>query len=248
MQHNRKLVDFYHAARTTEERAAVQGAWMNGSTRILAATVAFGMGIDKPDVRWVFHHSMSKSLEGATLQFPDCASVGCLKSYNPRCLRYALAASAGYHQESGRAGRDGETSDIVLYFTRGDVNKARSLLESAAEEVGQAGPQQKAKATVQLKHNMESLNAVAAYAENLSQCRRVLLMRHFGENFEAAKCAGVCLKELPLPFLEFFICFWLRELPSANCNSTRVAKLFDCVQVAAMCAKTEGVGNATSLI
>jgi Helicase conserved C-terminal domain len=61
---NRKLVDFYHANRSTEERAAVQGAWMNGNTRILAATVAFGMGIDKPDVRWVFHHSMSKSLEG----------------------------------------------------------------------------------------------------------------------------------------------------------------------------------------
>lgn len=60
----RKLVDFYHANRSTEERASVQGAWMVGNTRILAATVAFGMGIDKPDVRWVFHHSMSKSLEG----------------------------------------------------------------------------------------------------------------------------------------------------------------------------------------
>lgn len=70
VQHNRKLVDFYHAARTTEERAAVQGAWMSGNTRILAATVAFGMGIDKPDVRWVFHHSMSKSLEGTTLASP----------------------------------------------------------------------------------------------------------------------------------------------------------------------------------
>ena len=70
VQHNRKLVDFYHAARTTEERAAVQGAWMSGNTRILAATVAFGMGIDKPDVRWVFHHSMSKSLEGTTLPAP----------------------------------------------------------------------------------------------------------------------------------------------------------------------------------
>jgi bloom syndrome protein len=67
--HNVRLVDYYHANRTTEERAAVQGAWMNGSTRILAATVAFGMGIDKSDVRWVFHHSMSKSLEGTALVF-----------------------------------------------------------------------------------------------------------------------------------------------------------------------------------
>lgn len=102
-----------------------------------------------------------------------------------------LATSVGYHQESGRAGRDGKPSDIVLYFTRGDVQKARSMLESSAEEVAQAGEQQRTKATAQLKHNMESLNAVAGYGENLSTCRRVLLMRHFGEEFDYVKCAGV---------------------------------------------------------
>ena len=84
----------------------------------------------------------------------------------------------------------------MLYFSPGDVNKARSLLESAAEEGGQAGPQQKSKAQAQLKHNMESLNAVAAYAENKSQCRRVLLMKHFGEEFSSAECRRAHLKEL----------------------------------------------------
>jgi superfamily II helicase len=64
-----KLVDYYHAERTSDERKAIQGAWMNGDIRILAATVAFGMGIDKPDVRWVFHHSLSKSLEGKRCSF-----------------------------------------------------------------------------------------------------------------------------------------------------------------------------------
>lgn len=72
----------------------------------------------------------------------------------------------------------------MLYFTHGDVTKARSLLQSAADEGGRGGQQQ-------LKHNMQSLNAVAGYAENLSECRRVLLMRHFGEVFDPFKCTGV---------------------------------------------------------
>ena len=46
-----KLADFYHASRSADEREAVQRAWMAGETLILAATVAFGMGIDKADVR-----------------------------------------------------------------------------------------------------------------------------------------------------------------------------------------------------
>jgi superfamily II DNA helicase RecQ len=79
----------------------------------------------------------------------------------------------------------------VLYFARGDVQKARSLLELAAQEVGQAGAYQKRKAEEQLKHNMKSMNAVAGYAENLSTCRRVLLMEHFGEKFDPLKCAGM---------------------------------------------------------
>jgi superfamily II DNA/RNA helicase len=61
---NPKLVDYYHADRSPEDREAVQKSWMSGETLILAATVAFGMGIDKADVRWVFHHSLPKSLEG----------------------------------------------------------------------------------------------------------------------------------------------------------------------------------------
>ena len=56
--------DFYHAGMTTVQRVLVQNAWQRGHTRIVVATIAFGMGIDHPRVRFVVHWTLSKSMEG----------------------------------------------------------------------------------------------------------------------------------------------------------------------------------------
>ncbi len=56
-------VNFYHAGLTTQERNERQEAWTKGETRVIVATNAFGMGIDKPDVRLVIHYDLPSHLE-----------------------------------------------------------------------------------------------------------------------------------------------------------------------------------------
>eukprot|EP01138_Halocafeteria_seosinensis_P010554 gb/GECG01010776.1/.p1 GENE.gb/GECG01010776.1/~~gb/GECG01010776.1/.p1 ORF type:complete len:933 (+),score=137.02 gb/GECG01010776.1/:1-2799(+) len=56
--------DFYHAGMTPKQRGLVQNLWQIGSIRVVCATIAYGMGIDKADCRFVLHHCVPKSLEG----------------------------------------------------------------------------------------------------------------------------------------------------------------------------------------
>jgi ATP-dependent DNA helicase RecQ len=54
---------YYHAGLETAERARVQDSFLDGSVRVIVATTAFGMGIDKPDIRWVLLYNYPDSLE-----------------------------------------------------------------------------------------------------------------------------------------------------------------------------------------
>lgn len=64
LRQKRISADYYHAGLTMEQRHHKQNAWINNQIRVMVSTNAFGMGIDKPDVRLVVHLELPDSLEG----------------------------------------------------------------------------------------------------------------------------------------------------------------------------------------
>lgn len=63
LQKNNITADFYHAGLTTNERSLKQDNWIKNKTKVIVCTNAFGMGIDKPDVRFVIHLDIPESIE-----------------------------------------------------------------------------------------------------------------------------------------------------------------------------------------
>ena len=81
---------YYHGGLGRKERDEAHEWFMSGARGVMVATNAFGMGVDKPDVRFVYHYDPPDS--------PD-----------------------SYYQEIGRAGRDGERADAILFFRQEDI-------------------------------------------------------------------------------------------------------------------------------
>lgn len=135
----------YHAGLSMEVREANQRRFTREDNIIVVATVAFGMGIDKPDVRFVAHLDMPQSVEH-------------------------------FYQESGRAGRDGLPAVSWLCYGLNDwVLLRERIAEGNSDEV-------------QKQIEMQKLDAMLSVCETAA-CRRVLLLKHFGE--ESAPC-GHC--------------------------------------------------------
>ena len=139
----------YHAGLEADVRRANQDRFLRDEAIVMVATIAFGMGIDKPDVRFVCHLDMPKNIEG-------------------------------YYQETGRAGRDGEAADAWMCYGLVDVvNQRRMIDESPAGEEFKQGLRGK-------------LDALLGLAE-ATDCRRVRLLRYFGESSQDCGNCDNCL-------------------------------------------------------
>ncbi|WP_167132067.1 DNA helicase RecQ [Paramicrobacterium chengjingii] len=134
----------YHAGLDAEVRAEAQSRFLREDGVVIVATIAFGMGIDKPDVRFVAHIDLPKSVEG-------------------------------YYQETGRAGRDGEPAVAWLAYGLQDVVQQRRMIDDGAADFAYK------------RRSMQHLDAMLALCETV-QCRRVNLLRYFGQ--ESAPCGN----------------------------------------------------------
>ena len=139
----------YHAGLPPEVRQDHQERFLRADGLIMVATIAFGMGIDKPDVRFVAHLDLPKSIEG-------------------------------YYQETGRAGRDGLPSTAWMAYGLGDVVSQRKFIEGG-------------EGSEQFKRNARShLDAMLALCETVD-CRRVQLLRYFGQDSSPCGNCDTCL-------------------------------------------------------
>jgi superfamily II DNA helicase RecQ len=126
------------------------------------------MGIDKADVRYVIHYSLSQSLEAYYQVRPH------FDNDEQNGVDLFLL------QETGRAGRDGMNSVCVLYYAYGDTKLLMRLIDE-----GDGTPEQK-------DHNRANLRRVVQYCMNESDCRRSQVLQYFGENFTKESCHKTC--------------------------------------------------------
>ena len=123
----------------------------------MVATNAFGMGIDKSNVRYVLHYNMPQSIEY-------------------------------YYQEAGRAGRDGEEAECVLFFSKQDIMINKQLLNHKAYGATESSELR--------RRENQKLNQMIHYCET-DQCLRQFILNYFGEDAPCTceKCSNCVVIE-----------------------------------------------------
>jgi len=212
-------VTLYHAGLSAHERRTAMTAFLDGQARVIVATVAFGMGVDKPDVRWVLHADPPPSLDAYYQEFGrvgrdgEPAHAGLIYRYED----FETARHLTAHSISGAA-----VGQVAAVLAAGQPTAARARQETAAlvrlVDIGAAewrpdgqvhwtGAMTVAAALTASEVQTEQENEIERtrlmmmrrYAEHPG-CRRSFLLSYFGQDYPGP--CGNCDNDLEHPEAE----------------------------------------------
>lgn len=205
-------VGVFHAGMPPADRQLVQDAFLNDELEVMVATIAFGMGVDKPNVRTVFHLAMPGSVESYYQEIGRAGRDGELSQAilmyapidrkthdyfldlnypDPDFLEKVLdAIKQGSADKDEVAGRLGIGPDIVRSgMEKLWIHGGIKIDGTGQISVGTKGWERSYLA--QRRHRIEQLSKAFAFAQGKS-CRMQSLVQHFGDKDDALRACGIC--------------------------------------------------------
>ena len=202
----------YHAGLDGETRERVQRAFLSGQLEVVVATIAFGMGIDKPDIRTIIHAGLPGTLEGFYQEIGRAGRDGApsrtflMHSYaDQRTHDFFLTRdyppTENLHQifrMLGETPRLIEDLRAASQLGEEEFDKALEKLEiHGGARVDYSGnvtvgtPAWKRTYSIQAQYRAEQIDKVLRFTES-SDCRMCALVRHFGDEDDAVQPCGSC--------------------------------------------------------
>jgi superfamily II DNA helicase RecQ len=202
----------YHAGLESERRKRVQSAFLAGELQVTVATIAFGMGIDKPDIRTIIHTALPGSLEAFYQEVGRAGRDG-LPSRAVLMHAYADRFTHDYFFERDypdvsileqiyeRLSEAAVPKAVVQGSTRIDPEVFDKALEKlwihggalvdAAETLRRGNPGWRELYLAQAEHKLAQIEMMIRYTQS-SDCRMLGLVRHFGDYADAIERCGIC--------------------------------------------------------